>query len=215
MKRISINLLTNVLLLLVGVVLIIFYAIPDVLKWVAVVIGVLFFLPSLAYVVTVAFRKAEVRNSVDLLGIFPSVGGMCFGIVMMLKPHLFENVITLLLGLFMLVLGLFHIIYLLLSWRTIGVKAWYLVAPLLVTVAGILVLTLDCVRDNAAIVALFTGVSLLLFNFTSVQEYMAERRLRKSVAAGASTVGPAISESTTATTVEPEVQPAGEVTTEP
>ena len=213
MKRISINLLTNLLLLLVGVVLIIFYAIPDVLKWVAVVIGELFFLPSLAYVVTVAFRKAEVRNSVDLLGIIPSVGGMCFGIVMMLKPHLFENVITLLLGLFMLVLGLFHIIYLLLSWRTLGVKTWYLVAPLLVTAAGLLVLTLDCVRGNAAVVTLFTGLSLLLFNFTSFHEYMAERRLRKSVTAGASTTGPEASASTTATVVEPEVQQAVEETT--
>lgn len=214
MKRISINLLTNVPMLLVGVVLIIFYAIPDVLKWVAFVIGALFFLPSLAYVLTVAFRKAELRNSVDLLGIFPSVGGMCFGIVMMLKPYLFENVITLLLGSLMLVLGLFHIIYLLLSWRTVGVKAWYLVAPLLVLAAGLMVLISQDVRDNTALVTLLTGVSLLLFNFTSVQEYMAERRLRKSVTAGASTVGPAVSEPAAATRVDSEVQPASEETTE-
>ena len=83
MKRISIHLLTNVLLMLVGILLIIFYTIPDVLQWVAVVIGVLFLLPSMAYLVAVALRKAEVRSQSDMLGILPAVGGMCFGVIMM------------------------------------------------------------------------------------------------------------------------------------
>ena len=119
MKRLSLNLLTNVLLLLVGIVLIIFYTQNDVLRWVSVVMGALFLLPSLAYLASVAFRAAEQRRPIDMLGILPSVGGMCFGVIMMLKPHLFENVIILLMGILMLVMGLFHIIYLLLSswWR--------------------------------------------------------------------------------------------------
>ena len=182
MKRINIHLLTNVLLMLVGILLIIFYTIPDVLQWVAVVIGTLFLLPSLAYLIAVALRKSAERTSSDMLGILPAVGGMCFGLIMIIKPHLFENVITLLLGVLMVVLGLFHIIYLLLSWRTLNVKGWYLLAPVLVLASGIVVLSIAGMRDNAALVALLTGVSLLLFNFTSIQEYMAERRLRREVA---------------------------------
>lgn len=178
MKRISIHLLTNVLLMLVGILLIIFYTIPDVLQWVAVVIGVLFLLPSMAYLVAVALRKAEVRSQSDMLGILPAVGGMCFGVIMIVKPYLFENVITLLMGVLMVILGLFHIIYLMLSWRTLSVKGWYLFAPIVVLASGVAVLALAGVRDNAALVALLTGVSLLLFNFTSMQEYLAERRLR-------------------------------------
>lgn len=181
MKQISLNLLSNVLLLLVGILLIIFYTSADVLRWVAIVIGVLFLLPSLCYLCTIAFRRAEERRQVDMLGIIPSVGGLCFGIIMIAKPHLFTEVISLLMGVLMLVMGLFHIIYLLLSWRSLDLKLWYLMAPLMVTIAGIVVLASSGVRDDAALVALLTGVSMLLFNFTSVQEYMAERHLRKSI----------------------------------
>lgn len=194
MKRLSLNLLTNVLLLLVGIVLIIFYTQNDVLRWVSVVMGALFLLPSLAYLASVAFRAAEQRRPIDMLGILPSVGGMCFGVIMMLKPHLFESVIILLMGILMLVMGLFHIIYLLLSWRTLGIKLWYVAAPVIVTICGVMVLASAGVRDNAALVTLLTGVSMLLFNFTSMQEYLAERKLRKSMAAEAPAAVPASAE---------------------
>ena len=192
MKRLSLNLLTNLLLLLVGVVLIIFYTQTDVLRWVSVVIGALFLLPSLGYLAWVAFRRADAGRSVDMLGILPSVGGMCFGVMMILKPHLFEDVLILLMGVLMLVMGLFHIIYLLLSWRSLGVKLWYVVAPVMVTVFGVVVLASAAVRDNAALVTLLSGVSMLLFNFTSLQEHMAERKLRRTAITGHDDAGAAV-----------------------
>ena len=183
MKKISLNLLTNVLLLLVGIMLIIFYTQTDVLRWVSVAIGILFVLPSIAYLSAVSFSPAELRRPIDMLAILPSVGGLCFGIIMIVKPFLFEGVISLFMGVLMLVMGLFHIIYLLLSWRSLSVKMWYLFAPLAVVVAGILVLASSGVRENAALVAFLTGVAMLLFNFTCLQEFMAERKLRKEIAA--------------------------------
>ena len=118
-----------------------------------------------------------------MLAILPSVGGLCFGIIMIVKPFLFEGVISLFMGVLMLVMGLFHIIYLLLSWRSLDVKMWYLFAPLAVVVTGILVLASSGVRENGALVALLTGIAMLLFNFTSMQEHMAERKLRREIAA--------------------------------
>ena len=190
MKKISLNLLTNVLLLLVGIVLIIFYTQADVLRWVAVTIGILFVLPSAGYLGAIAFRPAEQRRPIDMLAILPSVGGLCFGILMIVKPYLFEGVISLFMGVLMLVMGLFHIIYLLLSWRSLDVKTWYVFAPLAVTLAGVLVLASQGVRGNVALVTLLTGAAMLLFNFTSFQEYMAERKLRKEIAASRPAEGP-------------------------
>lgn len=215
MKRISLNLLTNVLLLLVGIVLIIFYTQADVLRWVAVTIGILFVVPSIAFLSAVAFRPAEQRRPIDMLAVLPSVGGLCFGIIMIIKPYLFEGVISLFMGVLMLVMGLFHIIYLLLSWRSLDVKTWYIFAPLAVTLVGVLVLASQGVRGNVALVTLLTGVAMLLFNFTSFQEFMAERKLRKEIAASQPVAEP---KAELPSTTEPEpviVEPESDRSSEP
>ena len=52
--------------------------------------------------------------------------------------------------------------------------------PLLVAIVGGVVLFMPSVRSNVNEVVLVTGISLLLFNITSLQEYFAERRTIKA-----------------------------------
>jgi len=181
MKKVSINLLTNVILLLAGIILIIFHGMPDILEWGARVMGVTFLLPAAAYLVMVAMRHAGARTSTDYLGVLPAVGGLCFGLVMIIKAHLFDGILQLLMGVLLLVLGLFHVIYLLLSRESLGVKGWYYLCPLIIVVCGILSLTLPALKASVPTVVLMTGICLLLFNFTSLQEYLAERRVRRAL----------------------------------
>lgn len=181
MKKVSINLLTNVILLLAGIILIIFHGIPNVLEWGARVIGALFMLPAMAYLVMVAVRHADARTSADYMGVLPAVGGLCFGLIMMVKAHLFDGILQQLLGVLLVVLGLFHIIYLLLSRGSLNIKGWYYLCPIVVTLCGVLSLTVAPLRENVSTVVLITGICLLLFNFTSLQEYLAERRVRRAL----------------------------------
>lgn len=181
MKKVSINLLTNVILLLAGIILIIFHGVPNILLWGCRVMGALFMLPALIYLIMVVVRHADARTSTDYLGVLPAVGGLCFGLVMMLKAHLFDEILQLLLGLLLVVLGLFHIIYLALSHKTLNVKGWYHICPLVVMLCGVVSLALPALRTNISLVVLITGICLLLFNFTSLQEYLAERRVRRAI----------------------------------
>ena len=181
MKKISINLLTNVLLLLAGIILIVFHGVPNVLLWGCRVMGAMFMLPAVVYLIMVAVRHADARTSADYMGVLPAVGGLCFGLVMMIKAHLFDGILQLLMGVLLLILGLFHIIYLLLSRGALNIKVWYHLCPLVVIVCGILSLTVPALRENVSTVVLITGICLLLFNFTSLQEYLAERRVRRAV----------------------------------
>ncbi len=182
MKKISINLLTNVILLLAGIILIVFYNVPNILQWGCRVMGAMFVLPAAAYLIMVAVRHADARTSADYLGVLPAVGGLCFGIVMMAKPDKFDEILQLLMGILLVVLGLFHIIYLLLSRNSLHVKGWYFLCPVVVTMCGLLSLMVPSLRGNVSTVVLVTGICLLLFNFTSLQEYLAERRGRRPVA---------------------------------
>ena len=111
MKKVSVNLLTNVILLLAGIILIVFHGTPNVLLWCCRVMGSMFLLPAIAYLVMVAVRHADARKSADYLGVLPAVGGLCFGIVMIVKPGKFDEILQLLMGVLLVVLGLFHIIY--------------------------------------------------------------------------------------------------------
>ncbi len=199
MKKVSINLLTNVILLLAGVILIVFHGVPDILLWGSRVMGATFLLPAVAYLVMVAVRHADARTSADYMGVLPAVGGLCFGLVMMIKPGKFDEILQLLLGMLLVVLGLFHIIYLLLSRNSLDIKGWFFLCPVLVTLCGLLSLMVPALRDNVSTVVLLTGICLLLFNFTSLQEYLAERRVRQAL---------------TRSAVEPGT-PAGDVHVEP
>lgn len=182
MKKVSINLLTNVILLLAGIILIVFYNVPNILQWGCRVMGAMFVLPAAAYLIMVAVRHADARTSADYLGVLPAVGGLCFGIVMMAKPDKFDEILQLLMGILLVVLGLFHIIYLLLSRNSLHVKGWYFLCPVVVAMCGLLSLMVPSLRGNVSTVVLMTGICLLLFNFTSLQEYLAERRGRRQVA---------------------------------
>lgn len=181
MKKVSINLLTNVILLLSGIILIVFHNVPNILIWGSRVMGATFMLPAIAYLVMVAMRHADARTSVDYMGVLPAVGGLCFGIVMMIKASLFDGILLLLMGVLLIVLGLFHIIYLLLSRNSLNIKGWYFLCPIVVTLCGMLSLMVTSLRENIPMVVLMTGICLLLFNFTSLQEYLAERRVRREL----------------------------------
>ena len=181
MKKVSVNLLTNVILLLAGITLIVFHTVPNILLWGSRVIGAMFLLPAIAYLVMVAMRHADARTSVDYMGVLPAVGGLCFGIVMMIKASLFDGILLLLMGVLLIVLVLFHIIYLLLSRNSLNIKGWYFLCPIVVTLCGMLSLMVTSLRENIPMVVLMTGICLLLFNFTSLQEYLAERRVRREL----------------------------------
>jgi peptidoglycan/LPS O-acetylase OafA/YrhL len=182
MKKVSVNLLTNVILLLAGIILIIFHNVPNVLIWGSRIMGATFLLPAIAYLVMVAVRHADARTSTDYLGVLPAVGGLCFGLVMMIKPDKFDEILQLLLGVLLVALGLFHIIYLMLSRGSLNIKGWYFLSPAVVTLCGVLSLAVPSLRGNVQAVVLISGICLLLFNFTSLQEYLVERRVRRAIA---------------------------------
>ena len=201
MKKLSINLLTNVILLLAGIILIIFHNVPTIMLWGSRVVGAMFLLPALIYLVMVAVRHADTRTSTDYMGVLPAVGGLCFGLVMIIKAHLFDGILQLLMGVLLLVLGLFHIVYLLLSRNSLSIKGWYYLCPLIVLLCGILSLTVASLQANISLVVLITGICLLLFNFTSLQEYLTERRLRRALSKPATELAPVADDSAVETTI--------------
>lgn len=170
MKKISVNLLINVVFVLAGIIFLLYSRATDFTEWLSRVMGVLFVLPALAYVVGVLWRRKSITGGLPWLGLTPAVGGACFGILMIIKAEMFTGVIELLMGVLLLALGLFHVFFLLISRHDLMVKAWHYVAPVLLVAAGVGILLADGLREH---VVLLSGVGMLLFAFTSVVEHFA------------------------------------------
>ena len=126
------------MLLLAGIILIIFHQSADIMLWVARVMGAMFLLPAINYLVMVAVRHADASKSADYMGVLPAVGGLCFGLVMIIKPEKFEEILLqLLMGVLLVVLGAFHHLPAAVAWQPEG-QGWYYVCPMVVVLCGLL-----------------------------------------------------------------------------
>ena len=90
------------------------------------------------------------------------------------------DVLATLMGALLLVLGLFHFVYLLPRCAASTCAGGISSGAAAGIIVGGVVLFMPSVRSNVNEVVLVTGISLLLFNITSLQEYFAERRTIKA-----------------------------------
>lgn len=177
MKKISNYFLVNVVLLMTGVIFLLLNATPNILEWVSRVLGILFIIPSLWFLIRgFAFKSTiEVRNVV-MAGLIPAAGGIFFGAVMILLPELFKEIITMLMGALLVVLGLYQCVYIIMLRRDVKIPVWYLLIPIAVLACGVVVMVVDSVKGDENMVVLITGVTMILFNVTSLLVYFTLRK---------------------------------------
>ncbi len=178
MKKSYPTILVNICLLLAGVIFLCFFNTgARVLQAVTIILGIVFIVPSLIYLGMVCFQKAEARGAADLMGIFPAVGGLCFGATLCMRPGSFGSIIIDIISILLIALGLFHLIYLMMSQRRLAIPWGYYVAPAVIALSGVMALL--PMRGNLEFLFLATGVSLILSSFTALLEGLAERRRQK------------------------------------
>lgn len=168
--------LVNSCLLLAGIIFLCYFKNENVLAIVAQILGLVFIIPSLVYLCLVGINHNDKRDSTDLLGIFPAVGGLCFGIVLLLRPELFYSVIGYVFSIILTALGLFHIIYMLMSRKSMTLRAWYYALPVAITAAGLLTMFKFNGSEYRQLLVLLTGISLILAALTALLEALAQRK---------------------------------------
>lgn len=177
MKKSYPSILINICLFLAGVLFLLFYNNDNVLKIIAIILGITFIIPSLIYLGMVIFHNSQERSATELMGIFPAIGGMCFGVVLDLRPELFDETLSVIFSVLLIVLGLFHVIFMVMSTKRLKLKFWHYIMPLLIIIAGLV--TLLVTQGNMNLLILLTGISLILASFSALIEYFAERKAQK------------------------------------
>ena len=177
--------LTNIIMLALGVVLVAFSGDERMAEMIAIALGVLFLAPSLFSLIMLFFVNVAPDDSRynPRYNLLPVIGGLSFGVVIELKAALFVPLLKYLFAVLLIVGGLYYVFYLAFARYRVIVPSWYYVLPCAVTVSGLVALVLPI--SSQPIVFITTGISLVALALMSVLMAFAERSAAKMRAAEA------------------------------
>lgn len=186
--------LVNIFVLLAGLLLVLLYDEARLMEGIVMVMGVMFLVPSAISLILMLSQMSRSMSQIDGEadsvgfsngGLLPSIGGICFGLSLVLRPLLFVEILAYLFAIILIIGGLYHVVMLLITSRRISVSLWLYVLPVVVAVAGFVLILTD-VRTVEKWVNLITGIALICFSVASLTEYIAERRALKGGESGLS-----------------------------
>ena len=190
--------ITNIIMLALGAVLIVFFDDDRMAELIAVALGVLFLAPSIYSLIMLLFTNVPVEDAMHnpRYNLIPTIGGLSFGLLIVVKASLFVALLKYIFAILLLAGGLYYVFYLLFTRGRVAMPKWYFFLPSLVAIAGVVALVLP-IESNPTLF-LMTGVSLIALSVTSVvisySEYVAYRTALKAAKANAEVVSVEVAE---------------------
>lgn len=190
--------ITNIIMLALGAVLIVFFDDDRMAELIAVALGVLFLAPSIYSLIMLLFTNVPVEDAMHnpRYNLIPTIGGLSFGLLIVVKASLFVALLKYIFAILLLAGGLYYVFYLLFTRGRVSMPKWYFFLPSLVAIAGVVALVLP-IESNSTLF-LMTGVSLIALSVTSVvisySEYVAYRAELKAAKANAEVVSVEVAE---------------------
>lgn len=153
-----------------GIVLICMHDRINLVQWVIVFVGVMFAIPGVCGLIeSFAGRNRGGRGAVPVLA---SVGSLIIGVIMIVCPVPFETVFVYFLSAVLILGGIWHIWVLAVGMRPIVLPGWLYILPVLVVIAGIVIL-LSPIRDTEATFTLIAGIALVCIAGNGLFIYLA------------------------------------------
>lgn len=183
MKQNNSMYVTNAMVFIAGVLLIILHDRVNIMAGIVVIVGIMFAVPSvIALLMTIIQRNKRATEMEgkhnSYLSVIPSIGGLCLGVFLILKPDIFIGILAYMFAAILVIAGLYHIIFLVILSKTIKMPGWFYILPTLIAISGLVILLSD-VRTIESIVVLITGIALICFTINSVLEYIGLKVARK------------------------------------
>ena len=190
--------ITNIIMLALGAVLIVFFDDDRMAELIAVALGVLFLAPSIYSLIMLLFTNVPVEDAMHnpRYNLIPTIGGLSFGLLIVVKASLFVALLKYIFAILLLAGGLYYVFYLLFTRGRVSMPKWYFFLPSLVAIAGVVALVLP-IESNPTLF-MITGISLIALSVTSVvisySEYVAYRAELKAAKANAEVVSVEVAE---------------------
>lgn len=167
----------SIVALVLGVLLVVW---PDVaINYLVITVGVLFFVPGVLSLAGYFWRRR--KEKIPRSALFPvaGVGSLLFGLWLMIMPSFFVNILMYVLGFILILGGIQQIVFLASARRYASVSAGFYVVPVLLLVAGFVVLLNPFDVASAAFVVL--GISCIVYAVSELFNGFRFRRRRAAV----------------------------------
>lgn len=131
MKTIRYPFLRAIAALVLGLILVLFPA--EAANYLVITTGLVFLIPSLVSLLNHLGAPADERRFFPIVG----MGGALFGLLLLIVPGFFADLLTLLLGFILLMAGLQQLVSLWMARAWVTTPAWSYLTPLLIAAAGL------------------------------------------------------------------------------
>lgn len=169
------NIVTNILILIVGVVFIFMQSRQDVLHAIVLILGILFIAASVINLLMLFMGKTHPSGSSGrIAGVLASGAALALGIWMVVSPGDIINVIVYAFAVLLILGGLYHIYVLAYGYRPLRFPGWLYIFPALLVIAGVTMLVIGGPQMQNYIV-LITGIAMVVFAVCSFLEYAGQQ----------------------------------------
>lgn len=161
------NVIRSIAIMLIGLVLI--FMSDSAMILLVRLTGAAFFLPALVSIINLYVSRSESGVIPKVLISVIDVGSMAFGVWLMMAPDLFQDVFVKLLAIVLLVFAIYQVIMIVAAQKYSIVPALMFVAPLLIVVVSIVLLSVKFESASTTSVVFgictaFSGLSDLLIS---------------------------------------------------
>lgn len=161
------NALISVILIALGVVFIWLYDRDTLPRSIVLLCGLAFVVPAIISLLSIFIaRKNSTRSSgIRYVQLICGIGGLVLGCCIILLPGVFRPLLVYPFAALMIVGGAFQIFQLSQKYRPVDYPAWMFIAPVLILVAGVVILCWPGLREpvNQPWIVLATGIAAVLY----------------------------------------------------
>lgn len=170
MYRTNSNLFTSVIVLVAGVIMIALHNRIDLLSWMAVIIGLMFIIPSVYILCTSLSDKTKAKPGTLIV----SIGALLIGLMMCIFPTAFAGIFVYVFAATLIAVGVYQIVSLAWLSKPLLLPVFLYIVPALMIVAGVVILCTDLRKINTVVV-LITGIALICSAVNSLIGYSVSR----------------------------------------
>ncbi len=143
-----------------GVAFLVFHSSPDFVTWIARLIGMAFAVAAVTSLVGSVATMRKRKEPVSLAVTASGVGGLCFGVVLMIRGHLFVDTIGVITAILVTAMGMYQAVTPIAMRKAMRLDWWLFVIPLAVMAAGVAMLTCDI---STELMSLISGLCFVGF----------------------------------------------------
>lgn len=160
---------SNLVILAAGVLLCYEHARVDISRTIIIVTGIALIVPGLINLVLLLAHRSDTHAptaTMRIAGWISSVAAIALGGIMVTMPDRFTPVLVYLFGGVMIVASLMLIFLILRAVKRLSIAAWPMAGPILVLIAGVVMVCMGQERFSENITTLIVGISMIVYSFS-------------------------------------------------